>query len=144
MQQPTSIGLATAYQDLELAGSEPLDPRDLNTSHGMAGTLMGKLVDCKSREWAHDETFLNDANACAECARQKMNAATRLTAGVFVAAGHHELGTAALEKVRACVELKRQKELEAVRKRDEEEEKLRQKVLAIREKEEVRWTAGDV
>ena len=36
-QQPTSIGLATAYQDLELAGSEPLDPQDLNTSHGMAG-----------------------------------------------------------------------------------------------------------
>ena len=28
LQQPTSIGLATAYQHLELAGSEPLDPRD--------------------------------------------------------------------------------------------------------------------
>ena len=27
-KQPTSIGLATAYQHLELAGSEPLDPRD--------------------------------------------------------------------------------------------------------------------
>ena len=50
--------------------------------------------------------------------------------------GHHELGIAALEKVRACVELKRQKELELVRKRDEEEEKLRQQVLAICGKEE--------
>ena len=105
---------------------------------------MGKLVDCKSREWAHDETFLNDANACAERARQKMIAAMRLTAGVFVAAGHHELGTAALEKVRACVELKCQKELKAVWKRDEVEEKLWQKVLAVHEKEEVCWTAGDV
>ena len=44
---------------------------------------------------------------------QKMANASRLTAGVFVA-GHHELGIAALEKVRTCVELKCQKELKAV------------------------------
>ena len=77
----------------------------------MAGTLMDKLVDYKSQERAWDETFLHDANAHAEHAHQKMADASRLTAGVFVAAGHHELGIAALEKVRACVELKHQKEL---------------------------------
>ena len=70
--------------------------------------------------------------------------ASRLMAGVFIAACHHELGIAALEKVRTCVELKHQKELELIRKRDEEEEKLRQKVLAICGKEEAQWTAGDV
>ena len=41
-----------------------------------------------------------------------MIAAMRLMAGVFIAAGYHKLGMAALEKVRACVELKCQKELE--------------------------------
>ena len=46
--------------------------------------------------------------------------------------------------LRACVELKHQKELELIWKRDEEEEKLRQKVLAIHGKEEAWWTAGDV
>ena len=108
----------------------------------MAGTLMGKLVDCKSWEWVCDKTFLNDANACAE---QKMTDAIRLMAGVFIAGGHHKLGTSALEKVSACVELKHQKELEALLwKRDKEKEKLQQKVLAVREKEEVCWTAGDV
>ena len=40
-----------------------------------------------------------------------MTDASRLMAEVFIAAGHHELGAAALEKVRACVELKHQKEL---------------------------------
>ena len=55
-----------------------------------------------------------------------------LLAKLNVNTGHHELGI----KARACVELKRQKELELVRKRDEEEEKLRQKVLAIHGKEE--------
>ena len=75
---------------------------------------MDKLVDCKSRERTQDETFLHDANACAECTHQKMADASRLMAGVFIAAGHHELGIAALEKVRACVELKHQKELELI------------------------------
>ena len=55
-----------------------------------------------------------------------------------------KIGLTALEKVRACHELKRQKELELIRKRDEEEEKLRQKVLAVLQKEEVHWTVGDV
>ena len=45
MQQQASYGIATAYQLLELRGSEPIDPDALNTSHGMAGTLMEKLVD---------------------------------------------------------------------------------------------------
>ena len=50
----------------------------------------------------------------------------------------------ALEKVRACHELKHQKELELIQKRDEEEEKLWQKVLAVHQKEEVHWTVGDI
>ena len=37
-----------------------------------------------------------------------------LLAKLNVNTGHHELGIAALEKVRACVELKRQKELELI------------------------------
>ena len=48
MQQQASDGIATAYQLLELAGSEPIYPDSLNTSHGMAGTLMERLVDRKS------------------------------------------------------------------------------------------------
>ena len=135
-QQQTSSAVTTAYQLLDLSGSQPFDPEALNTSQGMAGTLMDKLVDRKSRELAWDETFLHDVNACTEHAHQKMANASRLMAGVFIAACHHELGIAALEKVRACVELKHQKELELIRKRDEEEEKLRQKVLAIHGKEE--------
>ena len=73
-----------------------------------------------------------------------MQVASRLTAGVFVAAGHHELGMTALQKVRACVELKCQKELEALRKRDEEEKMLQQKVLAVCQKEQAHWTVGDI
>ena len=121
-----------------------MDLQALNTSHGIASTLMEKLVDCTNWERAWDETFLHDANACANHAHQKMTDASRLMVGVFIAAGHHELGAAALEKVRACVELKHQKELGVIWKRDEEEEKLQQKVLAVCEKEEAHWTAGDV
>jgi len=73
-----------------------------------------------------------------------MHDASRLTACVFVSTRHHELGMAALEKVRACIELKHQKELETACKRDEEEETLQQMVLAVHEKEEGCWTAGDV
>ena len=51
---------------------------------------------------------------------------------------------AALEKVRACIELKHQKELKTAQKRDEEEKKLQQNMLAVCEKEEGPWTAGDV
>ena len=51
-----------------------------------------------------------------------MQDASRLTAGLFVSAGHHELGRAALEKVRLCIEARRQKEVESVRKKEEEEE----------------------
>ena len=50
----------------------------------------------------------------------------------------------ALQKVRACVELKYQKELEALHKRDEEEKKLQQKVLAVHQKEQAHWTVGDI
>ena len=75
---------------------------------------MDKLVDRKSREHTWDETFLHDANAHGKCAHQKMANASRLMAVVFIAAGHHELGIDALEKVRACVELKHQKELELI------------------------------
>jgi len=73
-----------------------------------------------------------------------MQDASRLMAGVFVATGHHELGLTALEKVIACHELKHQKELELIWKRDEEEEKLWQKMLVVHQKEEVCWTVGDV
>ena len=61
--------------------------------------------------------------------------ASRLMAGVFIAAGHHELGSTALEKVRACTELKRQRDIEAVQKREEEEDKLQQRVLVVCEKD---------
>ena len=73
-----------------------------------------------------------------------MQDALRLTAGVFIAAGNHELGMTALQKVRACVELKCQKELKALPKRDEEEKKLQQKVLAVHQKEQAHWTVGDI
>jgi len=114
MQQQTSSTVTTAYQLLDLSVSQPFNPEALNTSQGMASTLMDKLVDHKSQECAQDKTFLHDANAHAECARQKMANASKLMAGVFIAAGLHELGIAALEKVRACVELKCQKELELI------------------------------
>jgi len=64
-----------------------------------------------------------------------MHDASRLTACVFVSTRHHELGMAALEKVRACIELKHQKELKTAQKRDEEEKKLQQNMLAVYEKE---------
>ena len=102
VQQQTSR-IEAAYQHLEITRILPANPSDLNTDQGMAGTLMEKLVDCKSQDRAANQTFLNDATACADHAHQKM---LRLMAGVFIAAGHHELGSAALEKMRACTELK--------------------------------------
>ena len=51
-QQQASDGIAMAYQLLELAGSEPIYPDSLNTSHGMAGTLMERFVSCKSQDRA--------------------------------------------------------------------------------------------
>ena len=123
MQQQTSR-IEAAYQHLKITGILPANPSDLNTDHGMAGYLMEKLVDHKSQDRACNQTFLNNATAHADCANQKMLDALRLTAGVFVAAEHHELGSTALEKVRACTELKQQRELKAVQKREEEEDKL--------------------
>ena len=73
-----------------------------------------------------------------------MQDALRLMAGVFMLAGHHELGTTALEKVCMCVEGKRQKEIEAAQKKEEEENKLRQKVLAVHQKEETSWNQQDI
>ena len=69
---------------------------DLN---GMARTLMEKLVDRKSHERARDIDFRDNTNAHADHALQKMQDASRLTAGLFMSAGHHELGRMALEKV---------------------------------------------
>jgi len=52
----------------------------------------------------------------------------QLMPGVFLSAEHHKLGTNALAKVQLCAELKQQKEVEAAQ---DEEEKLRQKVLVV-------------
>ena len=65
-----------------------------------------------------------------------MQDASRLTVGLFISAGHHKLGRAALEKVQQCVEVRRQREVESVRKKEEEEEKLRPQVLGVCQKEE--------
>ena len=137
-------GVAAAYLHLELTGDMPINPSDLNTDNGLAGTLMEKLVDQKSHERTRDLDFHDNANARANHAHQKMQDASRLMAGVFVSAGHHELGTTALEKVRMCTELKRQKEVEASQKKEEEEEKLRQKMLAVHQKDEASWNLQDL
>jgi len=88
--------------------------------------------------------FCDNTTACADHAHQKMQVASRLMAGVFVLVGHHKLGTTALEKDHMCVEAKRQKEIEAAQKKEEEENKLRQKVLAVCQKEEASWNQWDI
>jgi len=50
-----------------------MDPEVLNTSHGIAVTLMGKLVDCKSRDHARNLMFNKDTNTHAEWACQKIH-----------------------------------------------------------------------
>ena len=100
-------------------------------------------ISWKSCERARDHVFHDNANAHANCVHQKIQHASRLMVGVFVSAGHHELGTTALEKVGMCAELKRQKEVEASQTKEEEEEKLRQ-VLAVRQKDEVSWNLQDL
>ena len=95
-----------AYSHLELTGIMPISPADLNTSNGMAGSLMEKLVDHRSHKRARDMDFHDNATTHADHAHQKMQDALRLMAGVFMLAGHHKLGTTALEKVQMCVEAK--------------------------------------
>ena len=142
--QDITNGVDNAYQHLALTGMVPINLSDLNTSNSMAGTLMEKLVDRKSYERARDIDCSNNAAACADHALQKMLDASRLPAGLIVSAGHHKLGRMALEKVQQCVKVRRQKEVESVRKKEEEEERLRQKVLAVHQKEEASWNQQDI
>ena len=100
-------GVNNAYKHLALTGMAPISLSDLNMDNGMVGTWMEKLVDRKSHERARDINFRDNVNACAELALQKMQNASRLTAGLFVSAGHHELGRMALEKVELCIEARR-------------------------------------
>ena len=89
-----------------MTGDAPINPSELNTDNGLAGTLMEKLIDQKCHERTRDLDFHDNANAHANCAHQKMQDASRLMVGIFVSAGHHELGTAALAKVQLCAKLK--------------------------------------
>jgi len=89
-----------------MTGDAPINPLELNTDNGLAGTLMEKLVDQKCHKRAKDLDFHENANACADHVHQKMQDALRLMAGVFMSAGHYELGTTALAKVHLCVKLK--------------------------------------
>jgi len=89
-----------------MSGDAPINPSELNTDNGLAGTLMEKLVNQKCHERARDLDFHDNANAHAKHACQKMQDASRLMVGVFVSAGHHELGTTALVKVQLCAKLK--------------------------------------
>jgi len=60
---------------------------------------MDKLIEHKSQEWGWDEAHLQTQNQLAETAKRKLETAKCLTAGVYIAAGHHELGEIALKKV---------------------------------------------
>jgi len=120
-----------------MTGDAPINPSGLNTDNGLAGTLMEKLVNQKCHERARDPDFCNNTNVYASHACQKMQDALRLKVGVFVSAGHHELGTTALAKVQLYAKLKQQKEVEAAQKKEDEEKKLRQKVLVVHQKDKV-------
>ena len=77
---------------------------------------MDELIECKSQEWGQDEAHLQTQNQCAKTAKRKLETAKHLTASVYVAAGHHELGEIALKKVKEINQQNSDKELAAAQK----------------------------
>ena len=105
-----------AYEHLVQTGNIPIDLHELKIETGIAGTLMDKLIECKSQEWGWDEAHLQTQNQHAETAKRKLETAKCLTAGVYITAGHHELGETALKKVKKINQQNSDKELAAAQK----------------------------
>ena len=95
---------------------------------------MDKLIEHKGQEWGQDEAHLQTQNQYAKTAKRKLETTKCLTAGVYVAASHHELGEIALKKVKEINQQKRDKELSAAQKKEREEIEMQQKVEVVHQK----------
>jgi len=102
-----------------------IELEQLNMQNGFAATMINKLVDWLSWEWAWESDYATEHNHHEETAIQKFTEAKCATAGNLVAAGHHALdGPVALNKVHQLKEDQEQAVAAAAKKKAEEEQPL--------------------
>ena len=106
----------------------------MNTTNGFAGTVIDKLVDHLSQERAQGSDFATAKNVRQETAQRKLEETKHLTAGIYVAAGHHDLGAIALNKVLELKEVQDTAAAAAVQRKTNEQRQLELEVENVREK----------
>ena len=106
----------------------------LNTTNGFADTVIDRLVDHLSQEWAWGSDFATAKNVRQETAQQKLEETKCLTAGIYVAASHHDLGAIALNKVLELKEAQDTAAAAAVQRKTNEQRQLELEVENVREK----------